>query len=401
MDQIDDILSRGVANIIPSYEELTKLLHEGKKLNIYMGIDPTSIKIHLGHAVPLRKLQALSDLGHNVTFLIGDFTALIGDTSDKESERPQLTQDQIRENFKTYKKQAEKLLNFSKIKIVHNSSWLKNLTFADIVKLCQHFSFGDFASRELVRKRLDSGKRVGLHEALYPVMQGYDSYFLDCDLQIGGTDQTFNMQAGRTLQKQLRDKQSYVLSCDFLEGTDGRKMSKTWGNAIWLDDKPDEMYGKIMSLSDNLIIQYFTLATSLPLSDIDQTRKELDQGQNPMSIKKQLAHRIVGEFYGQDSAQGAQANFEAVFQKKELPTSMPKYIIAKNRIENTTFTDVLTASGLAQSKSEARRVTRQGGLQVANQTLENPDMPITNYLEGEQLVIQFGKRKFLTVEVED
>ncbi len=399
MDQLDDILSRGVANIIPSHQELAKLLRSGKKLNIYMGIDPTSVKIHLGHAVPLRKLQALSELGHKVTFLIGDFTALIGDSSDKESERPQLTPDQIQENFKTYKKQAESLLDFSKIKIVYNSSWLKNLTFSDTVKLCQYFSFGDFASRELVRKRLDSGKRVGLHEALYPVMQGYDSYFLDCDLQIGGTDQTFNMQAGRTLQKQLKGKESYVLACDFLEGTDGRKMSKTWGNAIWLDDKPDDIYGKVMSLKDSLIVQYFMLATSLPLSDIDQIKKELDLGQNPMQAKKQLAYQIVMEFYGPDKASSAQENFEMVFQKKELPANIPTYVLEKNKAQNTTITDVLVEAGLAPSKSEARRITQQGGLQVANQTIENSDTPIVNYLQNGQIVIQFGKRKFLAVEV--
>lgn len=212
MDKIEELLERGVANIIPGREALEKALRSEKKLNVYLGIDPTATRIHLGHAVPLRQLQAFAELGHNVTFLIGDFTALIGDTSDKDSERPVLTAEQIEENFQTYKSQAEKILDFSKVHVRHNSEWLKKLNFEEIVKLCQQFSVGDFISRELIRKRLDSGKRVALHEVLYPVMQGYDSYFMDTDIQLGGTDQTFNMQAGRTLQKNLREKESFVMA---------------------------------------------------------------------------------------------------------------------------------------------------------------------------------------------
>ncbi|EKD85746.1 MAG: hypothetical protein ACD_37C00636G0001, partial [uncultured bacterium] len=235
---MNDVLIRGVTNIVPGKNELEKLLSSGKKLNVYLGIDPTATKIHLGHAMPLRKLQAFADLGHNVTFLIGDFTALIGDTSDKESERPSLTKEEIEENFQTYKSQAEKILDFSKIKVVHNSEWLSKLTFEEIIKISQQFSAGDFVGRELIKKRLTEGKRVGLHELLYPVMQGYDSYYMDADVQIGGADQVFNIQAGRTLQKSLRNKESFVFCTDYLMGTDGRKMSKSWGNAIWLTDKP-------------------------------------------------------------------------------------------------------------------------------------------------------------------
>ncbi|MFI5205563.1 MAG: tyrosine--tRNA ligase, partial [Candidatus Paceibacterales bacterium] len=262
MDKIDELLTRGVANVIPGKEELKKALESGKKLNIYLGIDPTATKIHLGHAVSLRLLQKLADLSHNVTLLIGDFTALVGDTSDKNAERPILTEAEIHNNFRTYKKQAEKILDFSKIKIVHNSDWLKKLTYVELIKLKQQFSLNDFIGRELIRKRLDDGKRVRLDETEYPVMQGYDSYFLDTDLQIGATDQTFNMQAGRTLQKKLRNKESYILATEFLMGTDGQKMSKTSGNAIWLEDTPSDIYGKIMSLADDLIMQYFELATN-------------------------------------------------------------------------------------------------------------------------------------------
>src|SRR3989344_5794919 len=210
MDKIEELLTRGVANIIPSKEGLEKKLRSGKKLNVYLGIDPTATKIHLGHAVPLRKLQAFADLSHNVTFLIGDFTAL----------------------------------------------------------------FGDIAARELIKKRLSGGKHVGLHEGLYPAMQGYDSYFMNTDIQIGGTDQTFNMQAGRTLIKNWRKKESFILANGFLPGTDGRKMSKTWNNAIWLEDNPFDMYAKVMAINDDLIAQYFTLAIDMSISAIENIEKE-------------------------------------------------------------------------------------------------------------------------------
>jgi tyrosyl-tRNA synthetase len=265
MDQIDNLLTRGVANIIPSKSELENVLRSGKKLNIYLGIDPTSTHLHLGNATHLRRLQTLSQLGHNVTFLIGDFTALIGDTSDKNSERPLLTLEEINANWQTYKSQAEKIIDFSHVSVRRNSQWLSTLDFTSTVHLIQQFSLNDFIARELIKKRLSSqDTTVRLDETIYPVMQGYDSWFLDTDLQLGGTDQTFNMQAGRILQKKWRHKESFILAGEFLEGTDGRKMSKSWNNAIWLDDEPNNMYGKVMSLKDELIERYFLLATNLP-----------------------------------------------------------------------------------------------------------------------------------------
>ena len=320
MDQIEELLTRGVENIIPGKEKLRELLASGKKLNIFLGIDPTATNIHIGHAVPLRKLNAFAQLGHHVTFLIGDFTALIGDTSDKDTERPVLTSEQIQANFETYKKQAEKVLDFSKIRVVYNSEWLKPLQFADIVKLCQHFSTGEFVSRELIKKRLTDGKKVGLHELLYPVMQGYDSYFMDTDIQLGGTDQTFNMQAGRVLQKDLRAKESFIIANGFLEGTDGRKMSKSWGNGIWLTDEPNEMFGKVMSLKDSLIISYFTLATNISMNEIEEIKKQL-LSENPMEIKKRLAHQLVTELHSKEFADSAQHEFETRFQKGDLGES--------------------------------------------------------------------------------
>lgn len=384
MQNTNDLLTRGVENIIPSQDKLSALLNSGKKLNIFLGIDPTATRIHIGHAVPLRKLNEFAQLGHNVKFLIGDFTALIGDTSDKDTERPVLTSEQIQANFETYKKQAEKVLDFSKIEVVHNSTWLKDLKFEDIVKLAQHFSAGDFTSRELIKKRLESGKHVGLHELLYPVMQGYDSYFMDTDIQLGGTDQTFNMQAGRVLQKDLRGKESFIIANGFLAGTDGRKMSKSWGNAIWLDDEPNDMYGKVMSLKDDLIINYFTLATALSLEEINEIEINLKAGDNPMVFKKQLAHQIVTELHSSELADSAQKHFESTVQNKEVPDEIIE--LAVNPA--TPILEVLKSADLGVSNSDIKRTLEQGGVELDGVRLIDPATPVTTG------TLKFGKRTY-------
>jgi len=393
MNNIDELLTRGVANIIPGKEELKKLLESGKKLNVYLGIDPTSTKIHLGHAVPLRKLQKLAELGHNVTFLIGDFTALIGDTSDKDSERPILTSEEIEENFKTYKKQAEKILDFSKITVRKNSDWLSKLGYKEVIELTRKFSLNDFISRELIRKRLNEGKRVRLDETNYPLMQGYDSYFMDTDLQIGGTDQIFNMQAGRTLQKDLRHKESYVLATTFLEGTDGRKMSKSWGNAIWLDDKPNDMYAKVMAVVDNLIINYFTLATNLPMDKVGEYEKKLKNGENPINIKKDLARQIVKELHSEHAADEAQKVFEKTVQNKELPEEIQPLKI--NVSDNLTVSDVLVVQKVVQSHSEVKRLVEQKGISIDDKVIPDP-----NVKPKKGQILRIGKRKVFRVETE-
>ncbi|MEK7079009.1 MAG: tyrosine--tRNA ligase, partial [Patescibacteria group bacterium] len=316
--QVEEILTRGVENIIPNKKTLEEVLRSGKKLNIYLGIDVTSPKIHIGHGVPLRKLQQFIELGHNVTLLFGDFTTKVGDTSDKESERPRLTDDEIAKNVATYKQQAGKIVDLSKIKIRFNSEWLTKLGLADVLSLFQHFSFNDFVSRELIKKRLETGSHIKLDEVIYPMMQGYDSYFMDTGIQLGGTDQTFNMQAGRILQKDLRHKESFIIANGFLEGTDGRKMSKSWGNAIWIEDAPDEMFGKTMSLRDELINQYFVLVTNLPLDKIPKVG-------HPMELKKRLAHQIVTELHSKKEADKAQENFEKTIQAGEIPAEIPVF----------------------------------------------------------------------------
>lgn len=392
MDKIKELLTRGIANVIPQKKELEELLRSGKKLNVYLGIDPTATQIHLGHAVLLRKLQAFAKLGHNVTFLIGDFTALIGDTSDKDSERPMLTSEQIEENFKTYKTQAEKIVDFSKVKIRYNSEWLKKLSYADIIKIMQRFSLNDFIGRELIKKRLNEGKRVALHEVQYPIMQGYDSYYLDTDIQIGGTDQTFNMQAGRTLQKDLRGKESFIIATEFLMGTDGRKMSKTWNNAIWLTDEPNNMYAKVMAINDGLIVQYFTLATDVSPNEIKQIEQKLKVGENPINIKKQLAYEIVREFYSKEEAKTAQEHFEKTVQQSELPSDIPIYQYIGH--QPVSITDFLVEAKLVESKSEAKRVVEQGGVTVDNQAISDPN---SLFNPKDRQIIRVGKRRFLKI----
>ncbi len=382
MDKIDEILTRGVTNIIPNKQKLVELLKSKKKINVYFGVDPTATHVHIGNAVGLRKLQQFVVLGHNVTFLIGDFTALIGDTSDKESERPVLTHEQIQENFKNYKEQVSKVLDFSKVKVVFNSEWLKKLSIEDTIKLSQHFSFGEIASRELIAKRLKEGNHVGLHEALYPVLQGYDSWYMDTDIQIGGADQTFNMQAGRILQKDLRNKESFVLVTGYLEGTDGRKMSKSWGNAIWLDDEPNYMYGKVMSVRDDLIITYFTLATNLSETEIKEKEERL-KSENPINLKRELSFRIVEELYNKKDAEKAQENFEKTFQEKT-----PEY---SQSVENRgdlagTLTEILG------SKSEAKRIIKQGGVDVNGEKNKDANFKLKS---GDK--INLGKRRFLKI----
>ncbi len=389
LNENDELLTRGVANIIPGKKQLKGKLDNDKKINIYFGIDPTSTKIHLGHAVPLRKLNEFAKKGHNVTFLIGDFTALIGDTSDKESERPALTTEEIEENFKTYKKQAEKILDFNLVKVRYNSEWLKQLKFEDILKLTQHYSVGDFISRELVKKRLTDGKRVGLHEFLYPVMQGYDSFMLDTDLQIGGTDQTFNMQAGRTLIKDKQGRESFILTSPILEGTDGRKMSKSWGNAIWLEDAPNDMYRKVMAIPDELIITYFTLATNIHTKKIKEYEHRLKK-ENPINIKKGLAHIIVTELNDKTSAELAQKEFEKVVQNHETPKQSEELLLYEK--DNLNIIDIV--SKITESKSEAKRLLQQKGISVDDVIIDD-----INFIPKSNQLLKIGKRRFIKLVI--
>ncbi len=389
---IESLVTRGVENIIPSKEKLVELLNSEKTLNVYLGIDPTATRIHLGHAFPLRKLQILTELGHKVTFLIGDFTAKVGDTSDKETERPVLTDEEIKTNFTDYKRQAEKFLDFSQVKVVHNSEWLSKLNFGEVLKLTQNFSLNDFISRELVRKRLAEGKRVSLPETLYPIMQGYDSYFMDTDIQFGGTDQTFNMQAGRTLQKNLRNKESFIVANGFLPGTDGRKMSKTWGNAVWLEDSPEDIYGKIMSIADDVILTYYEMGTNAKKEIIDEVKERLESKENPMILKKELAKLIVEELHGFMAVKVAEDHFQkTVVEKtanedvKEVKVDFPLAVMGG---ENSLMA-ILLDNRLVSSSSEFKILLTEGAIYLDEVRLVREQTIL------KQGVVRVGKRKYL------
>ncbi|KKT64374.1 MAG: Tyrosyl-tRNA synthetase [Candidatus Collierbacteria bacterium GW2011_GWC2_44_30] len=378
---IESFLTRGVENIIPSRAELEKLLYSEKKLNVYLGIDPTATRIHLGHAFPLRKLQILADLGHNVTFLIGDFTAKVGDTSDKETERPILTDEQIEENFQTYKRQAAKFLDFTKVQVHHNSEWLSKLNFGDVLKLTRNFSLNDFISRELIKKRLTEGKPVSLPEVLYPIMQGYDSYYMDTDIQLGGTDQTFNMQAGRTLQKNLRGKESFVLANGFLPGTDGRKMSKSWGNAIWIEDP--------------VILTYYLMGTNASQLVIDEAKSRLEKGENPMNLKKELANIIVNELHGEGAIAGAEEHFRKTVVEKtageDTPVIKVDFAVPVLGAE-ASLTAYALANGLVTSNTEFKTLLKEGAIYLNEKRIDGEaELPLN---QGEN-VVRIGKRKYL------
>ena len=391
-EQIQEILTRGVVNILPDKQKLARALAAKKKLNVYLGIDPTATKIHLGHAVNLRKLQALVELGHHITFLIGDFTARVGDNSDKETERPLLTEEEIKENFRTYRNQAEKILDFSNVSLRHNSEWLEKLSFGEVLKLSQNFTLNDYIGREIMKRKLGKGVSVRLDELLYPLMQGYDSFCLDTDLQIGAADQTFNMQAGRTLLKRLKNKESFVLVNDYLIGTDGRKMSKSWGNAIWLDDDPVTMFGKVMSLKDELIEQYFLLGTKVALDEVGKVKTRLQSGENPMILKGELALIIVSEVWGKQSAKASQEEFSRVFKRGSLPTTIAEVKVGQNELA---LADLLVEVKLAESKAEARSMIADGAVKVAGKIKRDFKEKIA-IQSG--LLVQVGKRKIAKVK---
>ena len=384
---IDQILTRGVAEIIDR-ESLTKKLNSGKELRIKLGIDPTSPNIHLGRSIPLLKLKDFQDLGHKVILLVGDFTGLIGDTSDKDSERPMLAKETVAENLKTYIEQAAKILDMSKVDVVYNSTWLSKLNYFDICEQADLFSINQFISRENISKRLDEGKRVSLRELLYPLMQGYDSVELKADVELGGTDQKFNLLAGRDLQRHYKQEPQDILMGPIIEGLDGRKMSSSYGNGVNLMDSFNDMFGKIMSLNDKFIIKYFTLLTRVDLETITRYEKDLKDGTNPRDIKILLGKELVKMYHSQDDADKAEQYFINTFTKKEIPDDIMELTPADYNIVN-----ILIESKLVESKSDARRVIEQGGVKVNGEVVNDLDMTV-----DKDVVIQKGKMGFVKVK---
>lgn len=391
--KIKEILTRGVEDVLVK-EELEKKLLSGKKIRLYLGIDPTGADLHLGHVVVLWKLREFQDLGHEVILLIGDFTARIGDPTGKDTARKVLTEREIKENFKHYKKQASKILDFSKVKIKYNSSWLSKLKFEDILKLAENFTVQQMIQRDMFQKRLSDNLPISLQEFMYPLMQGYDSVAMDVDLEVGGNDQMFNMLVGRTLQKIYNNKDKDVLTCKLLLGTDGRKMSKTYDNFVAIKDLPSNMFGKMMSIKDELIDHYFELATRLSESEIAEIKNSSD---NPRDIKAKLAKEIVKLYYGEEEANKAEDEFNKVFRNKELPTEMPVYEIGK---DTYLISDLLFDTKLVSSKNEAKRLVDGGGVEIIKGEIKER---IADWKKEVKLedgdIIKVGSRKFVKIKI--
>ena len=398
MDKIEEVLTRGVEKIYPSKEALKKFLESGKKIRLYSGIDPSNPQLHLGHTVVLKKLREFQDLGYEVILLVGDFTGRIGDPTDKTSIRKKLTHKEVLENAKTYKDQAEKVVKFdgkNPVKLKFNSKWLDKLTFNEVAELATFFTVQQFLERDMYQKRIKEGKPIGLHEFLYPLMQAYDSVAMNVDMEVGGNDQTFNMLVGRELIKAKLGREKFVITVPLLLGTDGQKMGKSLGNYIPISDSSKEMYGKLMSLCDDLVSQYFELCTLLPLQSIKSLKKEL----SPMDLKKRLAFEIVKIYHSQKDAQKAQDEFEKVFQKREMPKeNIPTYKISDEEAKNFNPVKTLVGSATVATASEAKRLINQGGVDIDGSRINDYTSPI---VIKDNSVIKVGKRKFLKIKIKE
>ena len=356
--KIDEVLTRGVAEVIGG-EKLRERLIRGDELRVKLGIDPTSPNLHIGRSVVLLKLRDFQELGCKVVLIVGDFTGQIGDTSDKESERPMLQADLIKENMRTYTSQLGKIIDLTRAEIHSNSEWLEPLGFDDIGSEAEHFSVAEFIARENIKKRLDEGRRVSLREMLYPLMQGYDSVAVHADVELGGTDQRFNLLAGRKLQEVHGQSAQSILMTDLVLGIDGRKMSSSWGNTINLLDTPNGMFGKVMSVPDEMIVPYLIHCTRVPLAEVEVIEAKLfDGGLNPRDAKLRLAREIVSLYHGSEEGAEAERYFIETISEKKMPQHVQSYEACENIL------DFLLSTGIASSKGAARRLVEQGAVSI-------------------------------------
>jgi tyrosyl-tRNA synthetase len=390
----EELLKRGISAIYPSVEFLASKLKSGKKLTLYLGIDPTGPTLHLGHFIPIKKMAEFQKAGHQIIILIGDFTAMIGDPTDKKSTRQPLNRKQILNNLKDYKKQISTTLSFkgkNKAKIKFNSKWLGKMKFEDVLSLASNMTVQQMLERDMFKKRMEEGRPVSIHEFLYPLMQAYDSVVMDVDGEIGGNDQTFNMLCGRDLMKTLKNKEKFVITTKLLEDNQGQKMGKTEGNMVALSDSPDEMFGKIMSWSDSLIISSFELCTNVPMSEINQFTKLLEQGEiNPRDLKMRLAKEIITIIHNENKAKVAEQNFIKTFQKKEVPDQIKK---VKAGVDDLLI-DVLLSNKVVQSKTEFRRLINEGAISIIDK-----EEKITQVDElARPAVYRIGKKRFIQIE---
>ena len=378
MQTIDEVLTRGVEKIYPSRESLKKLAGS-RKIRVYLGVDPTGTRLHLGHTIPLRKLNEFAQAGHEAILLIGTGTVLAGDPSQRAKAREKITQEEIDENIKTWKEQAGKIIDLKKVQIKQNGQWLLKLGLAEIIEIASHISATQLFKRDMFQRRIDAGDTVYYHETFYPLLQGYDSVAMDVDLEIGGTDQTFNMLIGRELMKKMKNKEKFVLATPLINGTDGKPMSKSSGNCIWLDDSSGNIYGKILSLPDSEIESYWTNLTGLKNDELKSLK--------PLDAKKKLAFEIVKQLNSADAATIAQTSFENTFGKRETPTDAETLPFA-----NLSVIDYLVENAIVTSRSEAKRLSREGAIDVDGNLLK----------DGQQIergqVIKVGKKRFFKIE---
>lgn len=390
------IIQSGTAQIVPESALLEKL-KRGRSLNIKLGVDPTAPDIHLGHAVPLRKLRAFQDLGHHVTLIIGDGTALIGDPSGRNTTRPQLTQEQVKANAQTYVDQAFKILDPEKTTLRYNAEWLLSLDMAGLLGLASNFTVARILERDDFHNRYTSGQPISLHEFLYPVMQAYDSVVIEADVEIGGTDQLFNLLAGRELMEKKGMEPQVCLTLPLLEGTDGvQKMSKSYGNYIGLTDEPADMFGKVMSIPDELMVKYYRLASTCSVDEVDEIERALAADElHPNKVKRALARNIVAAYYDEATATGAEEQFDKVFKQHEMPDDIPEFAcdLTPNDEGLVYLAKLLADAGLASSAGEARRLIDGGGVKIDGEQVAPKSYNVSpELLEG--AVLQVGKRKY-------
>ncbi|AIH03941.1 tyrosine--tRNA ligase [Thermodesulfobacterium commune] len=392
-----ELIKRGTVDLIEEEELIKKLeksYKEGRPLRIKAGFDPTAPDLHLGHTVLLRKMKQFQDLGHEVYFLIGDFTAMIGDPTGRSETRPPLTKEQVLENAKTYKEQVFKILDPKKTKIVFNSQWLSKMTAEDMVRLCAKYTVARILEREDFKKRFESGLPISIHELIYPLFQAYDSVALEADVELGGTDQLFNLLIGRDIQREYGQEPQVILTLPILEGLDGvQKMSKSLGNYVGIMESPYEMFGKLMSIPDELMWKYYLLLTEFSEEEIDNMKASVEKGElHPKEVKKRLAKYIVTQFHSEEAALKAEEEFERVFSKKELPTEVPTVVIPAGKVW---VPGLLKDQGLVKSNSEARRLIAQRAIDLNKEVLTQEEL---NLSTGEY-VFRIGKKKFLKVIV--
>lgn len=383
MDPIERLLTRGVAEIIPEKQGLKNILKK-RKVTIYQGFDPTAESLHIGHFIGIRKLSEFQKLGHKVIFLIGDFTGMIGDPTDKSAARIKLTKSQVKKNMKGYLNQIKNIINFegdNPVKILYNSEWLAKLTFEEVIELSSNVTVQQMIERDFFQERLKKGKPIYLHEFLYPLMQGYDSVYMDVDIELGGTDQLFNMLVGRSLMKSLKNKEKYVMCMKLLTDSSGRKMGKTEGNAINLTDSASSIFAKVMGFPDEFVTPSIELLTDLPL--------DYAKGKNPLEVKKKIAYEVVRQIHQEEGARAGLTYFENTVQKGNVPKNAETVKFFRNKIN---IIDLLTQSGQVESRSSAKNLIKEGAIDVDGKKIADTGFELN--LE-KQRTIKIGKKKYI------